>query len=185
VLTIDGESPFGIAAFQGGERGVPGDVAVQDAGSVVARQPACDQLVGLLASAALVYGVRERVHPIGVVPAEITPALCELTALRDRTILGMRPAPVGQEPPVIGLEVPGMALAEVHARLVVVCHAGEGEQSEGTQRQGEDQDIAGPNVGMRERPLQRLGQLAMWTCVDLVERGWISWRPFSRTGPDL
>jgi hypothetical protein len=24
-----------------------------------------------------------------------------------------------------------------------------------------------------------------WTCFDLVERRWISWRPFSRTGPDL
>jgi K+-sensing histidine kinase KdpD len=27
--------------------------------------------------------------------------------------------------------------------------------------------------------------MSAWTCVGLVERRWISWRPFSRTGPGL
>ena len=79
----------------------------------------------------------------------------------DVAVLRMRPASVGEKPPIVGIEVPGMALAEVDPCLVVIRHAREGEQPESTEGQRQDQDIPRPGVGMGERPLQGFGRLAI------------------------
>ena len=52
----------------------------------------------------------------------------------NMSVLGMRPAAVGEKPPIVGFEMPGVALAQIHPRLVVLRHAGEGEQPEGAQQ---------------------------------------------------
>jgi hypothetical protein len=72
---------------------------------------------------------------VGVVRAEGEATLGDMTAMSDRAVLGMGSAPIGQEPPAVGRELPSVALAEVHPCLVMVSHAGEGEQPKCTQRQ--------------------------------------------------
>jgi hypothetical protein len=161
VIGVDRQCPLRITALQGAQRRVPGDVAVKDAAAVVARQPALDKPFRLLVRTALVQGVRERMRRVGVVLAQVVAALRQRPAMRHVAVLRMRPAPVGEKPPVVGVEVPGVALAEIHARLVVVRHAGEGEEPEGAERQRQDQHIPRPSVGVHERPLQGFGRMAV------------------------
>ena len=57
--------------------------------------------------------------------------------------------------------MPSVTLAEIDACLIMVRHAGEGEEPERTERQRQDQDVPRPSVGMCEHPLQRLGGIAV------------------------
>ena len=78
----------------------------------------------------------------------------------DRAVLGMRPSPIGQEPPVIGFELIGITLAQVDASLVVVGHAGECEQAKGSERQRHDDDVTRPFVDVGQRRGEGIGRLS-------------------------
>ena len=38
----------------------------------------------------------------------------------DIAVLSMRPASIGEKPPIVRIEVSGVPLAEIHARLVMI-----------------------------------------------------------------
>ncbi|MNL67147.1 hypothetical protein D3C87_1917070 [compost metagenome] len=85
---------------------------------------------------------------VGVPRAQFERALGQVTAQPDRTVLRMGPAAIGHEPPVVCIELAGVAFAEIDPGLIVVLHTGEGEEPEGTQWQVEDDDVARPALGM-------------------------------------
>src|SRR3546814_14604290 len=88
-------------------------------------------------------------------------ALRQGAAERYVAVLRMGPAAVIEEPPVVRAEVPGVALAEIHARPVVLRHPGEGEETEGAEGQRQDQHGARPAFAMetgRAAGGERVGQ---------------------------
>ena len=148
MLAVDGERPLRVTVLQCCQCSVPGDMAVQDPGPIIGRQPSPDQLVGLVVGAALIHGVRQGVRRIGIVRAKTEAALDEVAAERHVAVLRVRPAAIGEEPPIVRRELPGMALTEVHPCLIVVRAARKGEQPEGAERQRKHHDVARPSVGM-------------------------------------
>src|SRR3546814_20065817 len=104
---------------------------MQRSGAVVARQPARDQPLRVLARAGLVHGVRERMSGVRVTGPQLVAALRQGAAERYVAVLRMGPAAVIEEPPVVRAEVPGVALAEITARPVVLRPPGDGAETEG------------------------------------------------------
>lgn len=102
--------------------------------AIAARQPARDQPLRVLARAALVHGVRQRMRRVCVVCLQVIVALREGSAERHAAVFGMRPASVGEKPLVVGGKVPSIALTELHARLIVIRDTGEGEEPEDSER---------------------------------------------------
>ncbi|MFD1960587.1 hypothetical protein ACFSHP_19205 [Novosphingobium panipatense] len=135
---IDRERRIGIALLQRGERGergVPGDMPVEDAAAVIFGKPSRDQCFRFVVGARLEHGVGQRVRAIGVLAAQLDRAFQHRATARDLTIFRQRPAPIGEEPPVVVGKVRGVALAQIDLGLIVFDHAGEGEQAESADRQ--------------------------------------------------
>jgi hypothetical protein len=74
--------------------------------------------------------------------------------MADLAVLSVGPAPIGQEPPVVLVIVARVALAQIDPSLIVVGHTGECEQAERAERQGQDQGVARPCIGMGQRPTE-------------------------------
>ncbi len=158
LVLVDPQRGGGVALFERDQGGVPGEVAVQDAGGVVGRQPAGDQGLGGLAVAALEHGVGQGMDAVGVGAAQRQGPLDHLAATGDLAVLGQGPAVAGQEPPVVVGEIRGVAGAEIDAGLVVLGHAGEREQAECAERHRQHQHVARPAVGVGEGGAQGLGR---------------------------
>jgi hypothetical protein len=134
-------------------------MAMQDAGPVIVRQPAGDQRVGLGAGSVLEQRVRHRVQPMRAGRLQREASFGDRPAMRQVQVLGVRPAEIGQEPPVRAI-VRRHPLAEVHARLRMTGHPGKGEQAEGAQRQRQDEGVARPRLHMGQHLLQRRDRIA-------------------------
>jgi len=96
---------------------------------------------------------------IGVVAAHREGPLGHGAPSGDLTVLGHRPAMVGEVPPVVAI-VGRVALAEILPRLVVVRHPGKREQPERAERQRHHRGIAWPGFEMPKRGRQRCRGLA-------------------------
>ncbi len=140
---------------------MPGDVAVQDSSAVVARQPIIDQPLGILARATLIHAVGQCMHRVGVIRSEVEGLLSETLTVCNIAVFDMGPAAICQKPPVVGSEVPGVAVTKIDAGLVVISHAGEGKQPKGSEQQRQDQRVAWPGVRVHAYLVQRLGRLAV------------------------
>src|SRR5215207_3989135 len=82
---------------------------------------------------------------MGVLTAELQCPLRDAEASADVAGFGVRPAEVGQEPPVIPV-VPRMSLADGQLRLVVVCPTREGVEAIRPEQQGEHQGVPGKRL---------------------------------------
>jgi len=89
VLGVDRQRVLRITALQRAERRVPGDVTMQNATAVVARQPARNELLRLITRTGFVHRMRERVGRVGVLPPQLEAALRQSAAILDRAVLGM------------------------------------------------------------------------------------------------
>jgi hypothetical protein len=81
------------------------------------------------------------------------------TPERYIAVRGVRPAEIGEEPPIVAV-VPGVALAQIDTGLIVISHAREGEQAEPAERQQHDYSVPRPAVKMSKRALERLRRMA-------------------------
>ena len=118
-----------------------------------------NQSLGFRPRAVLEHRMREGMGTVGVGRPKIQAPLSEIAAEPHGAVLGMRPAAIGQEPPVIGFEMIGIALAQVDTSLVVIGHAGECEQAEGSERQRHDHDVTRPFVDVGQRRGKGIGRL--------------------------
>ena len=104
--------------------------------------------------------MRQRMNRVGVFAPDAERALGDPPSGRNTAVFGVRPAEIGQEPPVVAI-VAGIAFAQIHPRLIMVRHPRKREQSKGAERQHQNQGIARPAFEMCQRQFEGADRLAL------------------------
>ena len=129
MLFVDRKRTVEIAFVEVGQRDVPGKMPVQEALAIMRRHPLCEKFSAHRHVALLEHRMREAMRGVGVFGAQRHGALGQCPAGGEITRLGMRPAEVTDEPPVLAI-VPRVAFADRKLGGIVVGTARERVEAE-------------------------------------------------------
>ena len=138
---VDIQSRVGIASFDRGQRDVPAQMSVQEAAPLMRRQPIRQECAAGFRFALFEQRVGKPVCRVGVGGPQRERPFGQCAAGVGIAGLGMRPAEIGEEPPVVAI-MAGVPLADREFCGVVVGPAGEGVETEGAEQQLQDEGVA-------------------------------------------
>ncbi len=141
LLLVDIERGIGIAGFDRRQGDVPAQMPVQEAALFMRRQPGRQERAAGFRFALFEQRMGKPVRGAGVGRPLRQGPFGQFAADADLAGFGVRPAEIGQEPPVIAV-MAGVALADREFGGVVVGPAGEGVEAEGAEQQRQNQGVA-------------------------------------------